>query len=312
MVELERPACHMTATFLKFLHIAAIALWTAGLICLPHLNRQRSEVGEQTDLHRLHSMVRFFYVVILSPAAFVGILTGTALIYVQETFTVWFTLKLALVGALVAVHLRTGHVILRLFDESVRWSPWRHTAMTVLTVTIASGIVLVVLTKPAINARALQTNLFAPGQLRSLFNRDRESESTSTGGESNLPSLAQVNHQADTLTEHELATMPTGNSGEDRSEHRQGEPMRQHLFGTRQPQAPIGPSDRQHRHGCNGVGPTADPLANAFDCEQLHSSEHRSQQSQPERESRAPNSGTQEEGLAEEPIKDVDSQRGEH
>jgi uncharacterized membrane protein len=64
---------------LKFVHIATISVWAAGLVCLPFLFAQRKDVGHEDALHRLHAMVRFLYVVILSPTAFVAIGSGTAL-----------------------------------------------------------------------------------------------------------------------------------------------------------------------------------------------------------------------------------------
>src|SRR5690606_2575132 len=98
----------MMATLLKFLHIAAISVWAAGLICFPFLNRQLAEVHTRTQRNRLHSMARFFYVIILSPAAFIAIGTGIALIFQQRTFTLWFSIKLLLVGLLAILHLLTG------------------------------------------------------------------------------------------------------------------------------------------------------------------------------------------------------------
>ena len=81
--------------WLKLLHLAAIAVWSAGLICLPALYVQRAHVADKDSKHRLQAMVRFLYVAILSPAAFVAVGSGTALIFVRQSFEPWFTLKLA-------------------------------------------------------------------------------------------------------------------------------------------------------------------------------------------------------------------------
>ena len=48
--------------FLKFVHLAAIAIWSGGLIVLPFLFWQRRTVGVGSDLDRLHRMTRFVYV----------------------------------------------------------------------------------------------------------------------------------------------------------------------------------------------------------------------------------------------------------
>ena len=59
--------------WLKFLHITAIAIWSAGLICLPGLYMRRALVPNKAALHELQALVRYLYVVILSPAAFIAI-----------------------------------------------------------------------------------------------------------------------------------------------------------------------------------------------------------------------------------------------
>jgi protoporphyrinogen IX oxidase len=68
-------------TFLKFIHLAAIAIWSGGLIALPFLFRQRAGIAPGLELDRLHRMVRFVYVEMTSPAAFIAIGSGTVLIF---------------------------------------------------------------------------------------------------------------------------------------------------------------------------------------------------------------------------------------
>src|SRR5690606_32333311 len=94
----------MTSVLLKFVHIIAIAGWSAGLICLPFLYVQRRRLRGDA-LHRLHNFTRFFYVALVSPAAFVAVGSGTALIFVQATFEPWFAVKLAFVGIMVIIHV---------------------------------------------------------------------------------------------------------------------------------------------------------------------------------------------------------------
>lgn len=134
--------------WLKFLHFAAIAIWSAGLICLPGLYVQRAHVPDEPSKHRLQALVRFFYVVIISPAAFIAVGSGTALIFVREPFEAWFSLKLAFVGALVMIHIFTGLVIIRLFDDGRTYPVWRFAAATTLTVAVVGVILVVVLAKP--------------------------------------------------------------------------------------------------------------------------------------------------------------------
>lgn len=310
----------MTATLLKLVHIGAIAVWAAGLICIPFLNRQRNAVASRTQLHRLHSMVRFFYVVIVSPAAFIAIASGTALIFAQATFTLWFSLKLVLVGALVGLHLRTGHVLLRLFEPHVRWPMWRHTAMTLSTIVVATSIVTVVLTKPHLDASALGTEMFTPGRLKDLFRDEapRERPDTFFGSRSewrdtpNHASFARIDLRSEAVIEHEFAAVPPGQAGEDGREHRQTEPMRQDFFGRREPQSPIRAGDGHERESCDAMRPARDAAANAFDCEQLGDTDQRRRYAHAERETGAPHARAQEEWIAEEPIEQIDAERREH
>ena len=60
-------------------------------------------------------MTRFVYVGMASPAAFVAIGSGTALIFLQATFQEWFSLKMVLVGAMAMLHVVAGLVLVRLF-----------------------------------------------------------------------------------------------------------------------------------------------------------------------------------------------------
>jgi protoporphyrinogen IX oxidase len=49
-------------TFLKFIHLATIAVWSGGLIILPFLFWQRRGIETGPGLERLHRLTRFVYV----------------------------------------------------------------------------------------------------------------------------------------------------------------------------------------------------------------------------------------------------------
>lgn len=156
--------------WLKFIHIAAISVWSAGLICLPGLYVQRAHVPNEASLHRLQALVRFAYVAVISPAAFLAVASGTALIFARETFEAWFSLKLALVGVLVTVHILTGLVIIRLFDAGNVYPVWRFAAVTVATVLVVTAILAIVLGRPQF-PDLLPAVLSEPGGLRDLVGR---------------------------------------------------------------------------------------------------------------------------------------------
>ncbi|HLS58659.1 MAG TPA: hypothetical protein VK022_03435, partial [Paracoccaceae bacterium] len=66
----------------KAVHIAAIAIWSGGLVSLPVLMlRRRGLTGEA--VHDLHRIVRYLHVEIVSPAAFVAVIAGMALIFMR-------------------------------------------------------------------------------------------------------------------------------------------------------------------------------------------------------------------------------------
>jgi putative membrane protein len=135
--------------WLKFLHVTAIAVWSAGLISLPGLYLRRAHVRDEDALHRLQALVRFLYVRIVSPAAFIAVGSGTALIFLRGTFEPWFSVKLLLVGVLVFGHILTGLVIIRLFEEGNVYPVWRFLTVTVVSVVVVFAILFVVLGKPA-------------------------------------------------------------------------------------------------------------------------------------------------------------------
>lgn len=153
--------------WLKLLHLGAIAIWSAGLICLPALYVRRSHVPDDDAKHRLHAMVRFLYVGIISPAAFVAVGSGTALILVREPFETWFSIKLAFVGVLAVIHILTGLVIIRLFNDGEFYPVWRSVATTASTLLVVIAILVVVLAKPDI-PNLLPDILSQPGALKEL------------------------------------------------------------------------------------------------------------------------------------------------
>ena len=155
-------------TLLKFVHIATIALWAGGLLVLPYLFWQRRLLAVGPELDRLHRVTRFVYVAMTSPAAFVAIGSGTALIFLQSTFREWFTVKMVLVGAMVMLHVVAGLVAVRVFDPDGRFGSRSCVALTGAYLVLIVAILWVVLAKPAIDSAALAPGLFEPGALAPL------------------------------------------------------------------------------------------------------------------------------------------------
>jgi uncharacterized membrane protein len=164
-------------TLLKFIHLATIAVWSGGLLVLPFLFWQRRHVANMAELERLHRITRFVYVVMTSPAAFIAIGTGTALIFLQTTFKEWFSLKMVLVGAMAMLHVLAGLTAVKVFGPNGRFSTLACVALTSVYLIVIVAILWVVLAKPGIDANAIAPHLFDPGALgswlRQLFGDTR-------------------------------------------------------------------------------------------------------------------------------------------
>jgi protoporphyrinogen IX oxidase len=160
-------------TFLKFVHLATIALWSGGLLVLPFLFWQRRLLAAGPELDRLHRITRFVYVKMTSPAAFVAIGSGTALIFLQSTFQEWFSLKMLFVGGMVMLHVVAGLVATHLFEPDRRFGRVSFVALTGAYLVLIVAIICVVLAKPKIDSNQFATDLFAPGALRQFLGATR-------------------------------------------------------------------------------------------------------------------------------------------
>lgn len=158
----------MTVVWLKTAHIASLVVWCGCLLVIPGLFAQRHGVEHDQTRFDLQRLTRFLFVTIASPAAFVAIGTGTALIFAREVFTAWFALKLLVVGGLVAMHVRHGFVVLRVFEPSGTYRLRRKIAATGLTIGLIAAILWLVLDKPAVDLALLPDWLHQPGGLRSM------------------------------------------------------------------------------------------------------------------------------------------------
>jgi len=152
-------------TFLKFVHLAAIVIWSGGLLALPFLFWQRRTLETGPDLDRLHRIARLVYVELTSPAAFIAIASGTALIFLQATFAEWFTLKMVLVGLMAMLHVVAGLVMHQLFSPSGRFGRLSFVALASSYAVLITAIVWVVLAKPHIDSNQFMVHLFEPGGL---------------------------------------------------------------------------------------------------------------------------------------------------
>ncbi len=158
---------------LKFIHLAMITIWSAGLVVLPFMFWQRRTLPAGPDLDRLHLMTRFVYVGMASPAAFIAIGSGTALIFLQATFAEWFSFKMVLVGAMAMLHVTAGLLLARVFLPDGHFGRFSCVALSSAYLVLITAIVWVALAKPHIDSNQFATALFQPGGLRQFFGETR-------------------------------------------------------------------------------------------------------------------------------------------
>lgn len=158
----------MLTVWLKALHISSLVVWCGGILVLPALFAHRPRVKSDADLWQLQRFIRFAYTVVISPAAFVAVVTGTALVFLREVITDWFAAKLAVVGLLAVLHIRFGHIIMDLFDEGGRYQTWRMWLSILTALVVIAAILFLVLAKPRFDLTVLPDWLLEPGGLQSL------------------------------------------------------------------------------------------------------------------------------------------------
>lgn len=156
--------------WLKFLHISALLIWCAGLVYLPGLLLAHRTMTNREDFIRIRNASRFSYNAITSPAAFLAIGAGTALLLLAPgVLQGWMFLKLALVGLLVMAHVQYGFVLTALSEPGAKPPRLRLLAVWMLVFVAMTAILWLVLEKPFLGFSRLPTWLLEPGGLQSLL-----------------------------------------------------------------------------------------------------------------------------------------------
>ena len=157
--------------WLKFLHIAGIAVWVAGLLYLAALLAGHRRVRDQQDFARVRMASRFAYMGLVSPAAFVAVGAGGALLFVSDALHPWMFVKLMAVGVLVIAHVQYGYVLTHLADEGAEGPTTRIRIMVGAIFASAALVLYLVLAKPDISDDFVPDWLNEPGFLTPPANR---------------------------------------------------------------------------------------------------------------------------------------------
>lgn len=98
--------------WVKAIHVIAVIAWMAGLLYLPRLyvyHAQVTPVGEPSTTFKV--MERRLLKAIMNPAMIVSLATGLLMVAVQGSAlweTVWFPIKVACLGVMMACHMMMG------------------------------------------------------------------------------------------------------------------------------------------------------------------------------------------------------------
>ncbi|WP_419898225.1 CopD family protein [Roseomonas sp. USHLN139] len=138
----------MMIAALKFLHIAALSLWCAGLVGLPLLLARHGPEDAQAEFTRRRLLTHNAYVRLVTPAAVVAVAAGTALVFLRGVFVPWMFAKLAAVGLLVLIHAWLGHVTLQAGEQRGEYDAPSGGPLVAAALLCMTAILFLVLAKP--------------------------------------------------------------------------------------------------------------------------------------------------------------------
>lgn len=136
--------------WLKALHISTLSIWCAGLFYLPGLFMLHPKTQDHADYHRLRIMTRYSFIMVISPAAVIAIISGTILVYLRGLQGDWLAMKLVMVTLMVFFHLYCGGLLARLrdpHDKRMR-HPLLHLALVIVPTILIPVVLWLVMAKP--------------------------------------------------------------------------------------------------------------------------------------------------------------------
>jgi putative membrane protein len=138
----------------KALHIIFVVSWFSGLFYMPRLFIYHTEASERPEAERqvllaqFVKMERLLWNVIMTPACWLALLCGTAMLAITPSWLDqdWMKLKLLFVLGLLAYHSFTRKILLELRQEKFRFSSFQLRMFNeVATIFLFSIVFLVVL-----------------------------------------------------------------------------------------------------------------------------------------------------------------------
>ena len=135
---------------IKLLHIAAIVVWSAGLIYLPGLFARHPAAARASDddFRRLRQQTRLVYVGLMSPAAVISVATGTILVFLAASIGGWMVLKLGAVGLMALLHSYFGRLMGMLYHSPEMRRPFAHLLLVIPAMLVITLVIALVSWKP--------------------------------------------------------------------------------------------------------------------------------------------------------------------
>ena len=140
---------------LKFVHIAALVVWCAGLVALPvvmQIYGRRPAMRRQASYAEFRLLAHRGYTRIVTPAAVLAIAAGTALMVLLRLVDPWMLAKLAAVSGMVLVHAWLGHQVAQSGHHAAQLGKgWRMPSPSialVFGVPLMGAVLWLVLAKP--------------------------------------------------------------------------------------------------------------------------------------------------------------------
>lgn len=141
---------HSLVPLLKGVHIAAIAIWCAGLLVLPFMLTRHHPAVSSEDYRLIRNATHLTYTICVTPAAVMAVIAGAWLIFLREAYMPWFYAKLVFVALLVAVHAWIGNLVHMIAEKPGQHvPPWPYLPVASVLVPVIA-ILLLVLAKPAL------------------------------------------------------------------------------------------------------------------------------------------------------------------
>lgn len=144
----------MTYLHFKALHIIFVVSWFAGLFYMPRLFVYHTEANDKPSPEReilsaqFTKMEKLLWNAIMTPACWLALLCGTAMLYLSPAWLDqgWMKLKLVFVVGLLAYHSFTRKILLELRAGKFRFSSFQLRLFNeVATIFLFSIVFLVVL-----------------------------------------------------------------------------------------------------------------------------------------------------------------------